>query len=137
MQLSELLVVISVVVFFSDKPGPVQDLRVKEVSANTVTMRWSLPLHDGGRDVTGYVVEKREGNRRMWQSVTTTEATEFEIPGLFEGNQYNFRISAENSVGVGEPVETTDFISPRSQFSKYSIFIVIARLLTYIESFTE
>lgn len=89
---------------------------MKEITANTVTLRWSPPLHDGGRDVTGYVVEKREGNRRMWQSVTTTEATEFEVPGLFEGNQYNFRVSAENSVGVGEPVELKDLITAKNQF---------------------
>jgi len=107
-----------------DKPGPVQDLKVKEITANTVTLRWSPPVHDGGRDITGYIVEKREGNRRMWQNMTTTEATEFEVPGLFEGNQYNFRVSAENSVGTGEPVEIKDLISPKNQFCKQNCSMI-------------
>lgn len=83
-------------------------------------MHWSAPADDGGSDVTGYVVEKREGRARLWQNVANVTPDVFEATstGLFEGNQYAFRVSAENAVGVGDPVELKDFIVPKSQFGE-------------------
>ena len=93
---------------------------VKDVTPSSVTVRWSAPRDDGGADVTSYVVEKREASRRMWQSVATLppDVTEVEAGGLFEGNQYVFRVAAENVVGLGEPVELKDSVTPRSQFGQ-------------------
>ena len=54
----------------------------------------------------------------MWQNIGTSDTTEFVVPGLFEGNQYSFRVSAENMVGIGEPVELKDTVIPKSQFGK-------------------
>lgn len=92
----------------------------KEVTPNSATVRWSAPHDDGGADVIGYIVEKREGRARLWQSVATVtpDVTEAQATGLFEGNQYAFRVSAENAVGVGEPTELKDYIVPKSQFGE-------------------
>jgi len=49
----------------------VSNLAVKDITPSSVTLRWSAPHDDGGADVTGYVVEKREASRRMWQSVAS------------------------------------------------------------------
>ena len=85
-----------------------------------MTVRWSPPEDDGGTDIIAYIIEKREGNRRMWQNVGTVgpDVLELEAIGLFEGNQYVFRISAENAIGVGEPVELTDTNVPKSQLGE-------------------
>ena len=37
---------------------------------------------------------------------------------LITGNSYSFRISAENSIGVGEPGELSDNVVPKSEFCK-------------------
>ena len=94
---------------------------VKDITPTSVTVRWSAPRDDGGSDVTGYVVEKREASRRMWQSVGSVapDVTELEAGGLFEGNQYAFRVAAENVVGLGEAVELKDSVVPKSQFGQY------------------
>ena len=102
----------------SDKPGPVRNLSLKSVTSNTVTLKWEEPEKDGGSDITGYVVERKEAQRKMWQSVTTTENLEFEVTGLFEGNQYHFRVAAENSIGVGDYTELQQTVQPKCQFSK-------------------
>jgi len=111
--------------FVADKPGTVANFAVKDVNPTAVTLRWSAPQDDGGSDILSYIVEKREGNRRMWQSVGTVgpDVTELEASGLFEGNQYVFRITAENAVGAGEPVELKDTVIPKSQFGKNAIQI--------------
>jgi len=67
----------------------------------------------------GYTVEKREGTRRMWQNVGVIENTEMEVTHLIEGNQYAFRVAAENKVGVSDPTELTDQITAKSQYSKH------------------
>jgi len=104
----------------ADKPGAVSDLAVKEVGRSSVTVRWSEPRDDGGADVSAYVLEKREAGRRMWQAVQTVprDVTQLEAAGLYEGNQYEFRVAAENAVGVGEFAELRDAVVPRSQFGE-------------------
>ena len=94
---------------------------MKDVTRNSVTLRWAAPRDDGGADVTSYVVEKRESSRRMWQSVGTVppDVSELEATGLYEGNQYVFRVAAENVVGLGEPAELKDSVVPKSQFGRF------------------
>ena len=106
----------------TDKPGCVSNFGVKDVTPSSVTVRWSAPRDDGGADVTGYVVEKREASRRMWQNVGSVppDVTELEAGGLYEGNQYVFRVAAENVVGLGEAVELKDSVIPKSQFGQSS-----------------
>jgi len=101
----------------------VSNLAVKDITPSSVTLRWSAPHDDGGADVTGYVVEKREASRRMWQSVASVppDVTELEAGGLFEGNQYVFRVTAENVVGLGEPVELKDSVVPKSMFGQSNV----------------
>ena len=113
---------LSIKVKVIDKPKAPNNLLVKDITGNSMHLRWSPPPEDGGSPVTGYIVEKKEGNKRMWQSVTTTEAdeTEFQVANLFEGNSYAFRVTAENKVGQGEPTELSDLVTAKSKFCKYT-----------------
>jgi len=63
----------------------------------------------------------------MWQSVGTVppDVSELEATGLFEGNQYVFRVAAENVVGLGEAVELRDSVIPKSQFGQLHIFFSV------------
>ena len=95
------------------------------MTQNSITIRWTAPEDDGGSKILGYTVEKREGTRRMWQNVGTTESTEMEVTHLIEGNQYAFRVSAENKVGVSDPTELTDQVTAKSQYSKYDLHVTV------------
>src|SRR5215470_2425392 len=101
----------SVDIYLTDKPEPPSNFNVQSITADSITVSWSAPLSDGGSDVTKYVVEKREDKRSMWQPVGTTEQLELEVTGLYEGNQYNFHVMAENAVGLSEPVELKDMVT--------------------------
>ena len=109
-----------------DKPGPVKHPAVKDINATSATLRWSPPDDNGGSEITGYIVEKREGTRRMWQSVSTVPVCEHTVTGLITGNQYAMRITAENAVGMGEPVEVSDVVTPKSRFGKSLIVFASA-----------
>ena len=100
----------------TDKPGEPSNLAVKDISEKTVTLRWSAPDFDGGTPITNYVVEKREGSKKMWQNVSSCTECEFQVAKLIEGNSYQFRVRAENQCGVGEAVELRDLVTPKSAF---------------------
>ena len=102
------------------RPGAPKDFAVTSVTENTVTLKWSPPESDGGREITGYIVEKRDPHRRAYTQVGRTGACEFKVTRLVAGNEYVFQVSAENQVGVGEPAELSHGVVAKSPFGEYN-----------------
>ena len=102
----------------TDKPSPPNNLKVKDITDTTATLQWAPPDSTGGCDITAYLVEKREGARRMWQPVGTLRGNTCEafIQKLVEGKEYSFCVKAQNSVGTSEPAELRELVIPKSQF---------------------
>lgn len=70
---------------------------------------------------SGYLVEMREAVRRSWNRAGYVEAGEgynFKATALTQGQQYAFRVAAENDVGVGEFIELTQSVTAKSQFGE-------------------
>ena len=79
---------------------------VTEITAESASLSWSPPAKDGGAPITNYVVEMKAKTDVKWQNVSKGQPvteTSFKIPGLTEGTEYEFRVSAENKAGVGQP----------------------------------
>lgn len=114
---------ISIKVKIIDKPGPPEDVRVKDTTANSANLKWSTPHNEGGSEVIGYVIEKRENNRRAWQNVGNTDERELSVDKLIEGNQYHFRLAAQNVVGVGEYAELGQVVVCKSQYCKFCFYM--------------
>ena len=58
---------------------------------------------------SGYTIEKQNTKTGDWEKVTSfvpSDATEAVVPKLKEGESYKFRVLAENSQGLSEPLET-------------------------------
>ena len=54
---------------FPDKPGVVKNLTVGEITESTVALSWELPDDNGGSDITGYVIERRDISKTSWAKV--------------------------------------------------------------------
>uniref|UniRef100_A0AAX7SJW8 Titin n=1 Tax=Astatotilapia calliptera TaxID=8154 RepID=A0AAX7SJW8_ASTCA len=69
------------------------------------------PSEDGGSPVTGYIIEKHDKEGVRWTRCNRQTVTDlsFKVKGLLESHNYEFRVAAENSVGVGEPSSPTVF----------------------------
>lgn len=91
--------------FFSDVPGPVLDLKPVVVTRKLMILNWSDPDDDGGSDLTGFIVERREPKMHTWRQPIETAASKCEIVGIIEGQEYIFRVVAKNKYGCGPPVD--------------------------------
>lgn len=92
---------------------------MSDVTENSVTLKWSPPSKDGGSPVTGYVIEKRDTNRRTYMQVGTTHNCEFKATRLVQGSDYVFQVCAENDVGVGAAAELSQGVTAKSPFGKF------------------
>lgn len=64
-------------------------------------------MDDGGSVVTNYVVERKDVATAQWSPLSTTSKKKSHMAKhLNEGNQYLFRVAAENQYGRGPFVET-------------------------------
>lgn len=54
-------------------PGSPSNVNVVDVDADKVKLEWTKPRNDGGRKVTGYVVEYKPVNATEWESTPVTK----------------------------------------------------------------
>ena len=106
---------------FLDKPSAPQNLNPAAVFKDAVELNWELPESDGGSPITGYVIERRDANRNTWVNAGTArpEQRSFKVTKLYEGNEYCFRVAAENAVGIGEFAELPTPIKPQPPFGNF------------------
>ena len=105
------------VVVLAAPSKPKGPLKVKDVTKNGCKLAWQPPEDDGGKPLTGYVVEKLDKGR--WVPVGRTKDTEMDVPGLQEGKEYSFRVRAVNDEGESEPLETDSSIIAKNPFGNF------------------
>ncbi|XP_017553307.1 immunoglobulin-like and fibronectin type III domain-containing protein 1 [Pygocentrus nattereri] len=89
---------------FPDPPAP-----PKVVSAfkNCINLEWTPPTKDGGTELLGYLLEKRKKDTNQWVALNPAnepiKALKYAVKEVSEGSEYEFRVSAINASGAGEP----------------------------------
>ncbi|XP_053111277.1 myosin-binding protein C, slow-type isoform X10 [Hemicordylus capensis] len=91
-----------------DRPGPPQVVNIVDVWGENVALDWKPPKDDGNANITGYTIQKADKKSMEWFTVIEhyhrTSAT---ITELVIGNEYYFRIFAENMCGLSEDATMT------------------------------
>ena len=74
------------------------------ITKSTMTVIWERPALDGGSDLDGYYLEKREKKSLQWFKVVkgTIRDTRQKVTNLTEGNEYQYRVCAINKAGAGK-----------------------------------
>uniref|UniRef100_A0A8D2J9P1 Titin n=1 Tax=Varanus komodoensis TaxID=61221 RepID=A0A8D2J9P1_VARKO len=96
-------------------PGPPGTPFVTTACKDSMIVQWNEPVNDGGSKVIGYHLERKDKNSILWAKVNKTliQDTKFKTEGLEEGLEYEFRVSAENIVGIGKVSKTSELYVAR------------------------
>ena len=84
-----------------DVPGKPDAPVVDEILPEEATVSWSRPKDNGGAEITNYHLEIREAGDVKWKSTPKTIDTQTKLEKLREGQEYEFRVTAENKAGAG------------------------------------
>lgn len=92
-------------------PGSPQIIEVTNIAKDSMTVCWNAPDTDGGSEILGYIIEKRDRSGIRWTRCNRQKVTDicFRVQGLIEDHEYEFRVSAENAAGIGEPSLPTSY----------------------------
>lgn len=91
------------------------NLEATDINQTSAMLSWNPPDVNGGSEVTHYLVEKREIDRKTWATVKTEvqkDKIPFKVSGLTPGTEYYFRVTAVNEYGGGVPrVSPTSYLA--------------------------
>uniref|UniRef100_A0A8C4JWL6 Myosin-binding protein C, slow-type n=1 Tax=Dromaius novaehollandiae TaxID=8790 RepID=A0A8C4JWL6_DRONO len=109
-----------------DRPGPPEVVMIEDVWGENVNLSWKPPKDDGNAAITGYTIQKADKKSMEWFTVIEhyhrTSAT---INELVIGNEYYFRIFAENMCGLSEDATMTKesaLIAKDGKIYKYPVY---------------
>ena len=105
-------------VVIKEKPTAPQSVRMVDQYKDFITVAWDAPSSDGGAPITGYILEKRDAARTTWTQVAEVgpDMLKYKVTKLFEGNEYLFRVAAQNTIGLGTYGQIEDGVIAKLPF---------------------
>lgn len=110
----------------ADVPGPVVDLKTVTVTKKNIVLTWSDPVDNGGSDIIGYEVLKKDANMKLFRQPIETASCKCDVQGLLAGEQYDFRVIARNKYGDGLPADLGPILAedPKGELTKYVLMLL-------------
>ncbi|XP_058259707.1 immunoglobulin-like and fibronectin type III domain-containing protein 1 [Hemibagrus wyckioides] len=100
---------------FPDCPGPPT---IVSAFKNCINLEWAPPEKDRGTKILGYQLEKRKKDTSQWVSLNSInepiEALKYSVKKVSEGSEYEFRVSAINASGAGEPSQPSQMVCAKN-----------------------
>uniref|UniRef100_A0A8D0A0X9 Myosin-binding protein C, slow-type n=1 Tax=Sander lucioperca TaxID=283035 RepID=A0A8D0A0X9_SANLU len=91
-----------------DLPGPPVCVTIEDVWGGNVALVWTPPKDNGNAPITGYTIQKADKKTMEWFTcIEHYHRTCITITELVVGNEYFFRIFAENMCGLSETATQT------------------------------
>lgn len=99
------------------------DIFVMQVSKEEMTVVWAPPENDGGKSITGYILERKEKRAVRWVPCTKSPISErrMKVTNLIPNHEYQFRVKAENEVGLGEPSKPCRPVAAKDPIGEYKL----------------
>ncbi|XP_026775619.3 immunoglobulin-like and fibronectin type III domain-containing protein 1.1 isoform X3 [Pangasianodon hypophthalmus] len=97
--------------------GPPSAPKVISAFKDCITLSWTPPSTTGGTNILGYNLEKRKKGSNLWSLVHPPEepinTKKYACKDVIEGMEYEFRVSAVNISGPGEPSAPSETVFAR------------------------
>ncbi|XP_033612923.1 contactin-6 isoform X2 [Fukomys damarensis] len=100
-------------------PGPPEDVRVEHISSTTSQISWR-PGPDNNSPIQIFTVQTRTPFSVGWQAVATVpeilsgQTYNATVVGLSSWVEYEFRVLAGNSIGIGEPSKPSELLRTKA-----------------------
>ncbi|XP_034023411.1 immunoglobulin-like and fibronectin type III domain-containing protein 1 [Thalassophryne amazonica] len=97
-------------------PGPPTVPKVVSIFKDCINLAWSAPCDTGGTNIVGYNLERKKKGTNYWSLVNQRgpiKDTKYAVKDVFEGAAYEFRVSAVNLSGAGDPSIPCDTVIAR------------------------
>ncbi len=104
-----------------DTPGQPGRPEATDWNRDHVDLKWTPPDKDGGAPITSYIIEKKEKGSPKWEKAAEVPGDQCKgtAPHLEEGKEYEFRVTAVNKAGPGEPSDASKSIVAKPRFCEY------------------
>lgn len=98
-------------------PGKPIQAAIFDGSTEALAINWERPYSDGGSPIIGYLLEQRRVGSPTWikTSATLIPYPEITITGIDPTWRYQFRVFAQNVVGMSESSPVSDPMSAATQ----------------------
>lgn len=107
------------------------DLKAVTVTKKNIVLTWSDPVDNGGSDIIGYEVLKKDANMKLFRQPIETASCKCDVQDLLAGEQYDFRVIARNKYGDGLPADLGPILAedPKGELTKYVLMLLLAHTL--------
>lgn len=120
--------------------GLLKSLEVINIVKDFMIVCWNRLDSDGGSEIIGYIVEKRDRSGIRWIKCNKRRIIDLRLRviGLIEDYEYEFRVFVENVVGVGESslvivyYKVCDFVFKFGLFINVYVVDIIKNLIIFI-----
>lgn len=98
-----------------------------QVSKDEMTVVWAPPENDGGKSITGYILERKEKRAVRWVPCTKSAISErrMKVTNLIPNHEYQFRVKAENEVGLGEPSKPCRPVAAKDPIGELTVAVIV------------
>lgn len=106
---------------FLDEPGKTGTPQIVDYDNIKVDLKWDPPKSDGGSPISKYIIEKKMKNSPDWEKALEVpgSVTQTDVADLKERAEYQFRVTAVNKAGPGEPSDPTKMHLVKHRRCKY------------------
>ncbi|KAM9592905.1 contactin-6 isoform 4-T4 [Trichechus inunguis] len=100
-------------------PGPPEDVRVEHISSSTSQLSWK-PGPDNNSPIQIFTIQTRTAFSLGWQAASTVpevlngKTYNATVVGLSPWVEYEFRVVAGNSIGIGEPSKPSELLRTKA-----------------------
>lgn len=100
-------------------PNPPGMPRVIDWDAESATITWDRPTHDGGSRIQGYKIEYRDPAEDTHWHVNDflVKDTTYQVYNLAGGHEYEFRVRAKNAAGFSKPSPPSSKFKLKGKFN--------------------
>lgn len=97
------------------------------MSKDEMTVVWAPPENDGGKSITGYILERKEKRAVRWVPCTKSPISErrMKVTNLIPNHEYQFRVKAENEVGLGEPSKPCRPVAAKDPIGEFTVAVSV------------